>query len=142
MNKEKLIAEAIIARNKSYAPYSNIRIGAALQTEDGKIYHGCNIENEVTAVRVCAERTAIFNAFINNNSKIKAIAIIGNTEKPVIPCEFCKLVLLEMCNKDTLILMANLKGDFEEMAVKDINPDEKSKKMLGLLIKELRRNKK
>ncbi|MBJ8030394.1 cytidine deaminase [Bacillus cereus group sp. N21] len=139
MDKNKLIEEAMIARKKSYSPYSNMAVGAAVFTETGKIYRGCNIENKITAARVCAERTAIFSAFVNDE-KIKAISIIGDTEGPIEPCDFCKFVLLEMCNKDTVVIMSNLKGDVAETVVGDLKPAESSKKMLSILVNELRKN--
>ena len=62
MNRQKLIAEALKARDTAYVPYSNFRVGAALLTKDGKVYRGCNIENAAYSMCNCAERTAIFKA--------------------------------------------------------------------------------
>ena len=62
MNNEQLIAEAAQARLKAYTPYSNFKVGAALLTHDGKVFHGCNVENASYGLCNCAERTAFFSA--------------------------------------------------------------------------------
>lgn len=65
-----LIEEAKKARDKAYVPYSNFKVGAALLTVDGKVYHGCNIENAAYSVANCAERTALFKAFSEEQLKL------------------------------------------------------------------------
>ena len=75
MNKEKLIEESKIAREKAYVPYSKFPVGAALLAEDGKVYHGCNIENSAYSMTNCAERTAFFKAFQKVYVTFKAIAV-------------------------------------------------------------------
>ena len=67
MNEKQLIEEAKKAREKAYAPYSKFKVGAALLTTDGKVYHGCNIENAAYSMCNCAERTALFNAYGNGD---------------------------------------------------------------------------
>ena len=62
MNQQQLIAEAAAARLKAYTPYSNFKVGAALLTNDGKVFHGCNVENASYGLCNCAERTAFFSA--------------------------------------------------------------------------------
>ena len=74
---DTLFAEARLARDRSYCPYSNFAVGAALLTADGRIYHGCNIENAAFSPTVCAERTAIFKAISEGERDFAAIAICG-----------------------------------------------------------------
>ena len=77
MDKRGLIRKALEAQKKAYAPYSNFRVGAALLTDDGNIYTGCNIEIASYSATLCAERTAIFKAVSEGHRNIKAIAIVG-----------------------------------------------------------------
>ena len=87
MTDRELVAEAIEARKKSYSPYSGYMVGAALLTEDGKVYRGCNIENAAYSPTNCAERTAFFKAVSEGEKKFSAIAVIGG-HKDARPEEF------------------------------------------------------
>ena len=73
MDKKTLIKKALEAKEKAYVPYSNFHVGAALVTEDGKVYTGCNIEIASYSPTICAERTAIFKAVSEGSKKIKMI---------------------------------------------------------------------
>ena len=117
--KKKLIEEAIKAREKAYVPYSNFKVGAALLTEDGEIYTGCNIENSSYGLSNCAERTAIFNAISNNQKNFKKIAIVADTDKPCTPCGACRQVIIEF-GEDIEVIMANLKGEIIEKKIADL----------------------
>lgn len=77
---QKLIDRAIVAREKTYSPYSHFGVGAALVCEDGSIYEGCNIENASYGLTNCAERTAIFKAVSEGRTKFKALAVVADTE--------------------------------------------------------------
>jgi len=109
---EQLIAEARAAREKAYAPYSNFKVGAAVLTKDGKIYHGCNIENASYGLTNCAERTAIFSAIADGYKPgdFAQIAVIGDTEGPVSPCGACRQVILELGGADLVVILANLEN--------------------------------
>lgn len=98
-NITKLAEEAVAARENSYSPYSNYRVGAALLTASGKIYRGCNIENSAYPVTVCAERTAIFSAVADGEREFKAIAVCGSSEHCT-PCGSCLQVMSEFCGAD------------------------------------------
>lgn len=97
----KLVANALDAQKKAYAPYSNFQVGAAILFEDGTIVSGSNQENAAYPSGLCAERTAMFYAQANYpDKKIEAIAITSATNqvqnrKPVFPCGSCRQVLLE-----------------------------------------------
>lgn len=105
MDVERLIEEAMKAREMAYAPYSEFRVGAALLDGDGTIYSGCNIENASYGACNCAERTAIFKAVSEGAGDFRAIAIVGGKGKAVTefcpPCGICRQVMSEFCDVDT-----------------------------------------
>ncbi len=112
MNEKELVNQAFEAQKNSIAKYSGFKVGAALETEDGKIYHGANIENAAYSVTVCAERTAMFTALLNGERKFKRIAIVSDSSNITAPCGACRQVLNEFCNEDFEVIMANKNGDF------------------------------
>lgn len=122
MKTEVLIEEAKKARGKAYVPYSNFPVGAALLTEDGKVYHGCNIENAAYSMCNCAERTALFKAFSEGDKKYTAMAVVADTERPVPPCGACRQVISELCPNTMKVVLANLKGDINELTVEELLP--------------------
>ncbi|WP_228460231.1 cytidine deaminase [Cytobacillus dafuensis] len=122
MQIEKLIEEAKIAREKAYVPYSKFKVGAALLTEDGKVYHGCNIENAAYSMCNCAERTAIFKAYSEGDKKYTAMAVVADTERPCSPCGACRQVIAELCPKDMKVILTNLKGDIQEITIEELLP--------------------
>ena len=77
MDAKQLVQEALQARKMAYTPYSNFKVGAALLTKAGRIYHGCNIENAAYSPTNCAERTAFFKAVSEGEREFEAIAIVG-----------------------------------------------------------------
>lgn len=116
----KLMDEAIKAKNNSYSPYSKFKVGAALLTDDGLIYKGCNIESVSHTPTCCAERTAFFKAISEGKRNFKAIAISGDTEV-CYPCGVCRQVMNEFCNKDFKIYVGN-KDNIEEYTLNDLLP--------------------
>lgn len=117
---QKLIDRAIVAREKTYSPYSHFGVGAALLCEDGAIYEGCNIENASYGLTNCAERTAIFKAVSEGRTKIKALAVVADTEGPCAPCGACRQVMVEF--KIPLIIMGNLMGDIKIVSMEELLP--------------------
>ena len=95
MNYEELIQKSIEAQNFSYAPYSKFKVGAAVLTESGKVFTGCNIENASFGATNCAERTAIFKAISEGEKRFTAIAITGSSHKFTYPCGICRQVISE-----------------------------------------------
>jgi cytidine deaminase len=122
MKTEVLIEEAKKARDKAYVPYSNFPVGAALLTEEGKVYHGCNIENAAYSMCNCAERTALFKAYSEGDKKFTAMAVIADTERPVPPCGACRQVISELCPNTMKVVLSNLKGDINELTVEELLP--------------------
>lgn len=122
MNQTHLIAEANKAREKAYVPYSKFKVGAALLTKDGTVFHGCNIENAAYSMCNCAERTALFSAYANSQKEFTALAVVADTPGPVSPCGACRQVISELCPKDMKVFLANLKGDIQEITVEELLP--------------------
>ncbi len=114
--------EAKIAREKAYVPYSKFGVGAALLTTDGKIYHGCNIENAAYSMCNCAERTALFKAYSEGDRDFQMMAVVADTERPCSPCGACRQVISELCPSDMKIILTNLKGDVQELTVAELLP--------------------
>lgn len=99
---KSLLLEARGALKNAYAPYSNYRVGAAVLTEGGKIFCGCNIENASYGLTICAERVALFNAISQGHRKFKAIAVV--TSDGSYPCGACLQVMAEFAPDLTLII--------------------------------------
>lgn len=118
---KELIDIASEARQYSYSPYSNFPIGAALLTEEGKVFTGTNVENAAYGLTNCAERTAIFKAVSEGYNKYKAIAVVADTARPVPPCGSCRQVIQEF-GDDIVVIMANLAGDYLEYPIKELLP--------------------
>lgn len=117
---QKLIDRAIVARDKTYSPYSHFGVGAALLCEDGTNYEGCNIENASYGLTNCAERTAIFKAVSEGQTKFKALAVVADTEGPCAPCGACRQVISEF--EIPRIIMANLRGDYTVVELEGLLP--------------------
>jgi len=94
----KLSAAAKQASTKAYAPYSKFKVGAAILTQSGKIYTGCNVENASYGLCNCAERTAIFNAVASMEKPLRlaCVAVYTPTPKPTAPCGACRQVIYEL----------------------------------------------
>lgn len=109
--KERLLIRATEARKHAYAPYSgDFRVGAAVLTEDGSIFSGCNIENSSFGATMCAERVAVFRAICEGHRKIRAVAVVAESPEPIPPCGACLQVISEF-GPDADIVMANTAGD-------------------------------
>jgi cytidine deaminase len=104
VDARSLLEAARKARLFAYAPYSGFKVGAALLTERGEVFLGCNIENSSYSLTVCAERVALFSALAAGSGKPAAIAVAGRDGVPCIPCGACLQVLAEF-NPDFSILL-------------------------------------
>lgn len=122
MTKQELIAEALKAREFAYVPYSKFKVGAALLTEDGKVYKGCNIENAAYSLCNCAERTALFKAYSEGEKSFKMLAVAAYTPGPVSPCGACRQVISELCSPNMPVILTNLNGQIKEMTVQELLP--------------------
>lgn len=122
MNKQELISEAIKARDFAYVPYSKFKVGAALLSNDGKVYGGCNIENAAYGMCNCAERTALFKAYSEGITSFQMLTVVADTDRPVSPCGACRQVISELCAPDMPVILTNLKGHIYETTVNELLP--------------------
>ncbi len=120
MKNEELMAYAKKAYANSYAPYSGFCVGAALLTEDGQIFLGCNIENASYGATNCAERTAIFKAVSEGYRKFDKIAVAAKDGSTAYPCGICLQVMNEFMPDGTVILEKD--NECTEYSVKSLLP--------------------
>lgn len=120
LDKNELIKQAILAKKNAYVPYSKFHVGAAVLTESGEIYTGCNIECASYTPTICAERVAIFKAISEGEKKIKAIAIAGDSSYTY-PCGVCRQVIREF-GKDAIIIVANNENEYKEYTLNELLP--------------------
>jgi len=128
-DREELVRQAIAARERAYAPYSNYHVGAALLAKSGRTYTGCNVENAVYPLVTCAERTAVVKAVSEGEREFVAIAVV--TENGGSPCGSCRQVLCEF-GKDTVVLIADTTGACRETTVAELLPDSFSAEDLAI----------
>ena len=130
MNNERietLIEEAFAARKMAYTPYSHFQVGAALLTEKGGIYRGCNIENAAFSPTNCAERTAFFKAVSEGEREFEAICIVGGQNGRLTdytsPCGVCRQVMREFCNpREFLVILAVDEDHYREYRLEELLP--------------------
>ena len=128
MTNEELLREAKLAREHAYAPYSKFYVGAALLARDGRVYHGCNIENAAYSPSNCAERTAFFRAVYDGAREFEKIAIVGGPEgrEPkgtCAPCGVCRQVMMEFCDPDSFqVVLADGNGKAMALTLRELLP--------------------
>ena len=116
-----LVAAARRAREHAIAPFSNFRVGAALEATDGTIITGCNIENATYGLTMCAERVAVFKAMSEGARRFRRIAVAADTDRLTPPCGSCRQVLWEFCG-DLEVTLVNPGGKTEVFRMKDLFP--------------------
>lgn len=125
MTDIKLMEIAVKAREMSYSPYSNFRVGAALLGQSGKVYTGCNVENAGYTPTNCAERTALFKAISEGEREFSAIAVVGGLGDTLsefcAPCGVCRQALSEFCDKDFRFILGNPK-EIKVLSMEEIMP--------------------
>ena len=130
MTADPLVAAAAIARSRAYAPYSGFLVGAALETDNGTMIFGCNIESASYGLTMCAERTAIFKAISEGYRKFTRVAVVTDTATPTPPCGACRQLLWEFA-PDAEVILANLGGKVVRYTVRELLPDAFDARQLG-----------
>jgi cytidine deaminase len=105
-----LVKAARLARRHAHAGYSHFKVGAALETADGLIITGCNIENATYGLTVCAERVAMWKALSEGHRRFRRIAVVADTAEPTPPCGPCRQILWEF-GGDLEVILANLRAE-------------------------------
>ena len=122
--RQSLLAAARKALKRAYAPHSNFQVGAAVLTEQGEIFSGCNVENASYGLTICAERSAIFTAVQQTKGAklaIRAIAVVNGNELPCSPCGACRQVIFEFGEKATVIFKGE--NGYQDMLITDLLPE-------------------
>ena len=126
---KELVRQAYEAQKRAYCPYSHWAVGAALLTKSGKIYLGCNIENNTFTPSVCAERVAFFKAVSAGERDFAAIAIVGNDVHTAVgdgdvcpPCGVCRQVMVEFCPADFEIVLGRSYDKWQVYTLAELMP--------------------
>ena len=119
--EQELIGAAKEVRNLAHAPYSNFQVGAAVETDDGTIYTGCNVESASYGLTMCAERVAIWKGISEGAKKFGRIAVVVDTEELTPPCGACRQVIWEFCG-DVAVILSNLNDKTETIQMSELLP--------------------
>jgi len=120
-DSRKLLEAARAVRENAHAPFSQFRVGAALETADGQIITGCNVENATYGLTVCAERVALFKAISEGHRHFRRVAVVADTQEPTPPCGACRQILWEF-GGDLEVILGNLEGEKARHRLKDLLP--------------------
>ena len=123
MFRDRLFEAARAARAHAYSPFSGFAVGAAVLTEDGQIFAGCNVENRSFGLSLCAERAAVAAAVTGGARKFRAIAVVTDASPPAAPCGLCRETLAEFCGAGLEIQLENLEGERRETTLGELFPD-------------------
>jgi len=121
VTRDDLVTAARRARENAVAAFSGFKVGAALETADGQVITGCNVENATYGLTLCAERVAMFKALSDGHRAFTRIAIVADTGAPTPPCGACRQILWEF-GGDLEIYLANLTDHKGTHRLKDLLP--------------------
>ena len=121
MDYKELAESAIKAKQNALPKYSKFFVGAAILTNENKVYTGCNIESSSYSLTICAERNAIFKAISEGERKFKALAVAGDTENFISPCGACRQVISDLCGEIDIILVKR-NGDYVVKKTSELLP--------------------
>jgi cytidine deaminase len=116
-----LVAAARAAREHAVAPFSGFKVGAALETTDGLLITGCNVENATYGLTLCAERVAMFKALSDGHRTFRRVAVVADTVAPTPPCGACRQILWEF-GGNLEVVLANLDGVHSRYRLAELLP--------------------
>ena len=122
MDTRELLNKAKETMKNAYAPYSHFKVGAAILTEEGLVYTGCNVENASYGATICAERTAAVKAVSEGYIKFSKVAIVSSEGTYTYPCGVCRQFLSEFMTKDSVIIVEDEKEGIKEIPFKELLP--------------------
>lgn len=122
MNSRELMNHAIEAQKNAFVPHSSFPVGAAILTDTGKVFTGCNIENPSFGVTVCAERCAIAKMIDSGERVIRNIAVVARTKGYCAPCGICLQAIFEFIEPDGKIIVTNLQSELKEFTLRELYP--------------------
>ena len=122
MDTRELLNKAKETMNNAYAPYSHFKVGAAILTEEGLVFTGCNVENASYGATICAERTAAVKAVSEGYIRFSKVAIVSSEGTYTYPCGVCRQFLSEFMTKDSLIIVEDEKEGIKEIPFKELLP--------------------
>src|SRR5437870_6439904 len=117
----RLLEAATAVRQHAHAAFSHFRVGAALETADGQIITGCNVENATYGLTICAERVAVFKAISEGHRSFTRVAVVADTAEPTPPCGACRQILWEF-GGDLEVILANLHTETGRHRLRDLLP--------------------
>lgn len=117
-----LVEKARKAQNKSYSPYSNFKVGAAIETSSGNQYAGCNVENASYPLSQCAEATAIGQMVTSGDTEIASVVIVSPTEKALSPCGACRQKIAEFSSPDTIVYLVTSNNNISTHSIDELLP--------------------
>jgi cytidine deaminase len=119
--QDPLLEAARAARQHAYAPFSHFQVGAALETAEGVVITGCNVENATYGLTICAERVAMFKAISEGYRSFRRVAVVADTADPTPPCGACRQILWEF-GGDLEVILGNLVTEKARYQLKDLLP--------------------
>ena len=128
--RRRLLDAARAARLHAHAPFSHFRVGAALETADGRVVTGCNVENATYGLTVCAERVAVFKAISEGHRRFRRVAVVADTRAPTPPCGACRQILWEF-GGDLEVILGNLQDETGRHRLRDLLPLPFDARLLG-----------
>ncbi len=119
---DALLQLAQNTRRRAHAPYSGFAVGAALETDTGALFGGCNVENRSFGLTICAERVALVQAVSQGAGKVVRVLVLADADQPPRPCGMCLDSLTEFAAEGALVRLVNLAGETEDFALRELLP--------------------